>query len=118
MEQAKERVHWDQPTESTIASRVAGFATAGIAAAAAGDVVLVAGIALLSRKRGSDDEVSEHVQWQSRGDAYLSSPFAFQHAVEYPGGDAAEVVLDQPGTRFGIRPDQVLYREQVHARAS
>ncbi|CAJ1939668.1 unnamed protein product [Cylindrotheca closterium] len=43
-------------SDSVAASSVSGFATAGIAAAAAGVVVLVAGLALLSRNRNGGDE--------------------------------------------------------------
>lgn len=54
-------VRYGEPTDSdsVATSSVSGFATAGIAAAAAGVVVLVAGIALLSRNRnGSDEDAS------------------------------------------------------------
>jgi len=45
---------YGEPSDVAPSTRSSSFATAGIAAAAAGVVVLIAGIALLGKKRGND----------------------------------------------------------------
>lgn len=65
-------ITYGEPNTVTTSTRVSSFATASIAAAAAGVVILVAGIALLGKKRGSDgdDESGEsfpHAKKKSTG---------------------------------------------------